>query len=66
MWFITRIRGSLSKVISMISGATSTSHWIDEEPQNEELVEQLVEEAEEFLEVEFSQEFDEDEEEEGE
>ena len=38
-------------------------HWIDDEPQNEDLVAQLVEEAEEFLEIEFSQEYDEDEEE---
>lgn len=39
-------------------------HWIDDEPQNEELVEQLVEDAEEFLEIEFSQDYDEDEEDE--
>lgn len=39
-------------------------HWIDEEPDNEELVTQLIEEAEEFLEMEFEQEFDEDEDEE--
>ena len=39
-------------------------HWIDEEPQNEDLLAQLVEEAEEFLNDEFSQDFDEDEEEE--
>ena len=38
-------------------------HWIDEEPDNEELVEQLIAQAEEFLELEFSQEYDEDEEE---
>lgn len=37
-------------------------HWIDAEPDNEEMVDQLVEEAEEFLEIEFSQEYDEDEE----
>jgi Zn-finger protein len=36
-------------------------HWIDDEPQNEEMVAQLIEEAEEFLEMEFEQEFDEDE-----
>jgi hypothetical protein len=39
-------------------------HWIDDEPDNEELIEQLIDEAEEFLELEFSQEYDEDEEEE--
>jgi hypothetical protein len=39
-------------------------HWIDEEPDNEELVAQLIESAEEFLEMEFEQEFDEDEDEE--
>jgi hypothetical protein len=39
-------------------------HWIDEEPQNEDLIAQLVEEAEEFLEVEFAQEYDEEEEQE--
>ena len=38
-------------------------HWIDDEPDNEELVQQLIEQAEEFLELEFSQEYDEDEEE---
>lgn len=37
-------------------------YWIDEEPDNEELIDQLVEEAEEFLETEFDQEFDEDDE----
>jgi hypothetical protein len=37
-------------------------HWIDEEPQNEDLISQLVEEAEAFLEDEFAQEYDEDEE----
>ncbi len=36
-------------------------HWIDPEPDNEELVDQLVEEAEEFLDAEFSQDYDEDE-----
>jgi len=41
-------------------------HWIDEEPDNEELVEQLIAQAEEFLELEFSQEYDEDEEEDAE
>jgi hypothetical protein len=39
-------------------------HWIDDEPDNEELIEQLIDEAEEFLELEFSQEYDEDEEDE--
>lgn len=39
-------------------------HWIDDEPDNDELVKQLVEQAEEFLEMEFEQEFDEDESEE--
>jgi hypothetical protein len=38
-------------------------HWIDDEPENEEMVAQLIEEAEEFLEMEFEQEFDEDEDE---
>jgi len=28
-------------------------YWIDDDPQNEEMVEQLLEEAEEFLEKEF-------------
>jgi hypothetical protein len=37
-------------------------HWIDDEPDNEELIEQLIDQAEEFLELEFSQEYDEDEE----
>ncbi len=37
-------------------------HWIDEEPDNEELVEQLVAEAEAFLDDEFSRDYDEDEE----
>ncbi|HNU77499.1 MAG: hypothetical protein WBK43_03160 [Prolixibacteraceae bacterium] len=37
-------------------------HWIDDEPQNEDLIAQLVEEAEEFLEIEFSQDYDEGEE----
>jgi hypothetical protein len=37
-------------------------HWIDEEPQNEDLISQLKEEAEAFLEDEFAQEYDEDEE----
>lgn len=37
-------------------------HWIDDEPDNEELVEQLLADAEEFLELEFSREYDEDEE----
>lgn len=39
-------------------------HWIDEEPDNEELIAQLVDEAEEFMNDEFSQEFDEDDEDE--
>jgi hypothetical protein len=37
-------------------------HWVDEEPQNEDLISQLVKDAEEFLENEFAQEYDEDEE----
>lgn len=37
-------------------------HWIDEDPQNEELIAQLIQEAEDFLEFEFSQEYDEDDE----
>jgi hypothetical protein len=28
-------------------------HWIDEKPENEELIEELIEEAEDFLEMEF-------------
>ncbi|MCL3780535.1 hypothetical protein EMN47_09075 [Prolixibacteraceae bacterium JC049] len=40
-------------------------HWIDDAPENEELVEQLLEEAEDFLEKEFENQemlYDEDEE----
>ncbi len=37
-------------------------HWIDDEPQNEDLIAQLVEGAEEFLEIESSQDYDEGEE----